>query len=136
MIDIFISPARTWSPPTRWHPSNISNSRQVQKKAKPKQPTWEELAFDQNWSAALLGYLREDWRGGTRMWSAINAAVAESCPEDRWEVRESTKEALRALMGLVREKRVLRFKRKWVAILDHPQVVPLEQIPPDRLRRI
>ena len=71
------------------------------------------------------------------MWSLLNAVVAESCAEDRREVRESTKEALRALMRLVREKRVLRFKRKWVARLETPQeVVPLEQIPPNRLRRI
>jgi hypothetical protein len=126
MIDVFISPARTWSPPSSWHPSNITIPRPVQKKAASHQPGWEELAFDQNWSAALLGHLQQHRRGGTKLWSVINAVVSESCPEDRGEVRESTKAVLRALMTLIREKRVLRFKREWVASLDLPcQIVPL-----------
>ncbi len=135
MIDTLISPVTTWSPPSSRHLHNIDISKPVQKKAEPQQPGWEELAFDQDWSGALLSYLRQHQRGGTPMWSLINAVVSESCPEVRWECRESTKEALRALMNLIREKRVLRFKRKWVAILAVPEVVPLELIPLDKLRR-
>ena len=130
-ICVFIAPSSVW------HPSNVVLAKPQKAHAAPRQPSWEEHAFAQNWSGALLGYLQQHWRGSTKMWSLINAVVSESCPEERWEVRESTKEALRVLMGLVRERRVIRYRKKWIAALDlAQQIVPLEQIPPHSLRRI
>jgi len=52
-------------------------------------------------------------------------------------MRDYTRQALMALMELIRGRRVLRFGRTWVAALDLPQpIVPLEPIPPERWRRI
>ena len=84
-----------------------------------------------------MAYLQENWRGGSRFWHVINSVAAEAMPECRWQVREYTRQALEALMALIRERRVLRYRRKWVAALDLPQQnVALEDIPEGRLRRI
>ncbi len=101
-----------------------------------KSASWEDLASDQRWAEAIIAYLQQNWRGQHRVWAVINAIVAEALPECRWQTREYAKEALDALMGLVRDKRVLRYRRKWIASLHSPPVIPLELVPLDRLRRI
>lgn len=84
----------------------------------------------------MLAYFRANWRGGHPLWSVVNAVVAEAMPESRWQVRDYTKEVLQTLTELIRQRRVLRYKRKWIAGLELAQeIVPLEQVPIDRLRR-
>jgi hypothetical protein len=84
-----------------------------------------------------MAYLRENWRGQHRVWVVVNAVAAEAQPGCRWQMRDYTRQALMALMELIRGRRVLRFGRTWVAALDLPQpIVPLEPIPPERWRRI
>ena len=48
----------------------------------------------------------------------VNAVSAESLPRNRPEERARRKEILAALSGLIKEKRVFRWRRKNVAILD------------------
>jgi len=50
--------------------------------------------------------------------------VAEAQLQDRDEVRYATKEALAALMQLVREKKVKRHRRQWVSAIHngHPRL--------------
>ncbi len=82
-------------------------------------------------------YLQDNWRGQHRLWTVINTIVAEGLPECRWQTREYTKEVLGSVMELIHQKRILRFRKKWITTLDLPQqIIPLEQIPPDRLRKI
>ena len=90
---------------------------------------WEDLARKQMWTEAILAYLRQNWRGGVPFWPLINKLVAESLPASRAETRANTKATLAALMELVRQRRVMRFRQKTVAILDLQQaIVPLDEI--------
>jgi len=48
----------------------------------------------------------------------------------QWQVRALTKQALRAMTELIRQRRVLRFRRRWVAALELPSdIVPIDSIP-------
>lgn len=85
----------------------------------------------------MVAYLRQNWRGRHRMWAVLNTIVGEALPECRWQTRDFTREALKALTTLIRERRVLRHDKKWLATLEPPhEVVPLEQVPLSGLRRI
>jgi hypothetical protein len=84
------------------------------------------LAEQEDWSGAILGFLRKHWRGKYLLWGVINAVVAERRPEARYLVRRSSREALTAMMELIRQKRVMRYKRRWVACLE----LPAELLPP------
>lgn len=63
------------------------------------------------------------------MWSAINAIAAEALPKDRAQAREIKMEILASLGTLIRTRRVLRWKRTKLAILDAcHEIIPLENI--------
>ena len=79
---------------------------------------WCDLSFERDWSAAILAYLRERSRETIPLWRMVNAVSAESLPRNRPEERARRKEILAALSGLIKEKRVFRWRRKNVAILD------------------
>ena len=115
-VGIIIPPPSTWRPyvPPVPKPARLSNRR-----PEPEQD-WADLAADEDWPGAILGYLRQNWRGRHLLWHVINCVVAESRPEARWLVRRASKEALAAMMELIRQKRVLRYRRRWVAALELP----------------
>jgi len=130
-IDMFLAPVstRTYATMATVKPKIIPPPR--------KPPRWEDLASEERWKEALMAYLQQNWRGGSGFWHVINSVAAEAMPECRWQMRDYTRQVLEALMELVREKRVLRFKRKWVAALDlREERVALEDIPKGRLVRI
>lgn len=84
----------------------------------------------------MAAFLRENWRGQHGFWSVLNAIVAEARPETRWQKRMYAKEALHALMRLIRQKKVLRYRKRWIASLELPhEVIPLDEIPPGKLAR-
>lgn len=90
-------------------------------------PTWREFAADENWREAIIAYLRTDWRRSYKMWSLINEIVGESCQRSRFDLRAATFECLREMMSLRRERVIIRYRRKWVAILDNGvPVIPFE----------
>jgi hypothetical protein len=71
------------------------------------------------------------------MWRVINKVVAESAPTNREDGRKRTEQALLTLGKLIRERRVLRKSRKWIAVLDcADEIVPLEDLCWDKVRRI
>lgn len=130
MINTFVSP------PTAWQPPAAIPARPPARRAVSAEETWEDYAFRQDWQDAIVEYLRAHCPGRTLLWKMINSIVAESLPETRPQIRENTRATLGAVMQLVREGKILRRRRRWIAALDLPQqILPLEQIPRDRLRR-
>jgi hypothetical protein len=128
-ISAIISPV--WVRPYVSAPHRPQPRKQV-----PQSRSWEDLASEELWEEALVAYLRQNWRGRHRMWCVLNMVVAEATPECRWQTRDFTREALKALTRLVRQGRVLRHQKKWLATLEPPhEVVPLEQVPLTGLRK-
>ncbi len=114
-VAILVQPASTWRPyvPPVPKPGNMA------RRAEPERD-WEDLAADEDWTGAILGFLRKNWRGKHLLWHVIDAVVAESRPEARCLVRRATREALSAMMELIRQRRVMRHRRRWVAALELP----------------
>jgi len=123
-MTFLVQPAATWQPPNRTA-LKACVERPPQKRA-----SWEDLAAEERWEEAIIEFLKANWRGKVLLWHVINRVVAESQPECRWQVREMTTAALRAMTGLIRQKRVMRFHRRWVAALELPfETVPIDSIP-------
>lgn len=115
-VAILVQPASTWRPYVQPVPKPANMAR----RAEPERD-WEDLAADEDWPGAILEYLRKNWRGRHLLWHVINTVVAESRPEARSLVRRSSREALMAMMQLIRERRVMRHRRRWVACLERLQ---------------
>src|SRR5438105_2505854 len=79
---------------------------------------WCDLASQRDWQGAILVYLRQCWREALPLWSVINQIAAEARPRNRRELRSLKMEILKAMGELVRSRRVLRWHRTKLAILD------------------
>jgi hypothetical protein len=112
MSSVLVQPAATWSAP-----AHKPTARPLVVRP-PRQTGWEEHAANQDWELAVLEFLRRDWRKTFRLWEVVNQIVEASSPLNRREVRSVTLEVLQAVMRLRRQKRVFRFRRKWLAFLD------------------
>jgi len=122
-MTFFVQPPATWRPPSG-PPAKAGVPRPALKRA-----CWEDLAAEERWEDAIVEFLRVNWRGKILLWHVINRIVAESRPECRWQVRSLTKQVLRAMNGLIRQKRVMRFQRRWVAALELPfETEPIDAI--------
>jgi hypothetical protein len=64
--------------------------------------------------------MKANWRGKHLMWHVVNSVVAESRPETRSLTRLAAKQALAAMMELIRARRVMRYRRRWIASLELP----------------
>jgi hypothetical protein len=115
-VGFLIQPEATWKPYV--HP--IPKPSPKPKPWQELEPDWADLAAEEQWSQAIIAFLKANWRGQHLMWRVINAVVAESRPETRSLTRSVTQEVLAAMMGLVWQKRVLRYKKKWIAALELP----------------
>ncbi len=130
-IYAFISPSQTWRPPV------AVPAKPPARQIVSEEETWEYHAGREAWREAVMSYLQLNWRGATGLWKMINQVAAESLAEDRWELRENKKLILRAVGQLVRERIVLRHRRRWIALIDvGHETIPLEEVPGNRLRRI
>lgn len=121
-ISIFVSPSSTWKPPVA-PPICPATS------ATPKQPSWEDFAAAEDWASALVGYLRAKPRQIAGYWEAINALVRESGQPTRWQVRSATLDVLEAAKALRQQRRIMRFRRRQLALIESLPVIPLEQVP-------
>lgn len=128
-IDSLISPGRVL---VRDDPFR-SSSNHV-RGATPELRSWCDLAIERDWEGAILEFLRGRWRQAVPLWTVVNSVCAEALPQTRRETRELKREILESLGQLILAKRVLRWKRSHLAILDigHP-VIPLEQLRHKRL---
>jgi hypothetical protein len=135
-IGILIAPASAWRPPGP--PSIIPATPKTQANTSTRrQLSWEDLASQQRWRDAIQSFLKTNWRGAQPFWRVVNTVVAEALPKDRAERRAYAKATLDALMELVRERKVLRYRRRWVASVDlELETVPIEQLKGVRVARI
>jgi hypothetical protein len=135
-IGILIAPASAWRPPGP-PPITPATLKTQEKTSARRRTSWEDFAGQMRWRDALLSFLNANWRGAHPFWRVVNMVIAEALPKDRAERREYAKAALDALMQLVRERKVIRYRRRWVASVDvHREIVPLDQLKGVRIARI
>jgi len=135
-IGIFVTPACVWRPPGP-PPITPATPKTQAKSSTRWQLSWEDHAGQKRWRDALLGFLKVNWRGAQPFWQVVNTVVAEALPKDRDERRAYATATLHALMQLVRERKVLRYRRRWVASVDlELATVPIEQLKGMRVARI
>jgi hypothetical protein len=111
-ISYLVQPAITWKPPLATPPKSLPKPKPCQVPG----PDWADLAAEQLWEQAIVGYLKEN--GRTLLWRTINSVVAEALPRTRSEIRVAARDALDAMMQLIREKRVVRHRRRWVLSIE------------------
>jgi hypothetical protein len=135
-IGILITPASVWLPPGP-PPITPATPKTQEKSSTRRQPSWEDFAGQKRWRDALLSFLKANWRGAHPLWKLVNMVSAEALPEGRAQRRAYAKAALHALMQLVKERKVLRHRRRWVAalVVDR-ELVPIEQLKGVRIARI
>jgi hypothetical protein len=115
-IGFLIQPEATWKPYVHPVPKSSPKPRPWQE----PDLRWADLADEQRWGEAIIAYLKVNWRGQHLMWRVINAVAAESRPETRSLIRSVTQDVLAAMMDLIRARRVMRYRRRWVAALELP----------------
>jgi pimeloyl-ACP methyl ester carboxylesterase len=111
-IDVLIQPPATWQPFIHPAPKPLPKTKPWQE----PELDWADLAGDRRWAEAIVAYLETN--GKTLLWRVINTVVAESRPATRSLGRSATREALSAMMQLIRQSRVKRHRRRWVTALD------------------
>jgi hypothetical protein len=125
MFNAFVTPAVGWQKP---YIRSVPAVRPARPLSKPEQSDWRDFAGEEAWEAAILGYLRQRRREVVPYWRLINQVVAESAQPDRWEVRYATRQVLQAVKTLVRARRVWRYRRRFLAVLDTAdEVIPLDR---------
>ena len=109
-IDVLIQPVATWGPyahpipkpppkPNRWQEADLA---------------WADFAAERRWEEAILAYLNVN--GTTLLWRLINSVIAEARPGTRSQTRLAAREALGVMMRLIRERHIVRHRRRWVAV--------------------
>jgi hypothetical protein len=125
MFDTFVAPLVGWQPP------RIAPARKplaVGKSVKPYPRDWEDAALEGDWAAAVLGFLRERRREAVPYWEVVNGVAQASTQPDRWELRFATRRILAKVKELLHERKILRYRRRYLAVLDHPtEIVSLEE---------
>lgn len=120
-MNIFVQPASTWSPPPpKFDSKPVSRC--------PQRLTWEDHAFAKTWPEAILDHLHAHGNRPAKMWQVVNEVAAESLPRDRSELRQNKTAILRAVTALKRSRSLMRYRRKWIASLVSPEIVPLDQL--------
>ena len=124
MLNTFVVPLAAWQPPRRLPAPQPATAV---KSARPNRD-WEDAAGDGDWQEAVILYLRERRREGVPYWTVINAIALASAAPDRWELRYNTRQVLTAVKALIKDKRVMRYRRSYLAILDTgDEIIPLER---------
>jgi hypothetical protein len=95
---------------------------------KPEARNWRDDAGEEAWESAIVGYLREHRRAPVKYWRLVNVLVAESVQASRAGVRHATRQVLAAIQSLLKARRIMRFRRTYLAILDTGhEIVSLER---------
>jgi hypothetical protein len=111
-IGALIQPPATWKPFVHPAPKPLPKPKPWQE----PQLDWADLAYERRWEDAIISYL--DSNGKTLLWRVVNSVVAESRPATRSLGRSAAKEALSAMMLLIRQRRVKRHRRRWVTAVE------------------
>jgi hypothetical protein len=124
MFNTLVTPVLAWQQPrTR----SVPAARPPRPLPKPERRDWRDFAGEEAWESAILAFLREHRREVVPYWKLVNQVVAESAQPDRWEVRYATRQVLQAVKSLVRARRVLRYRQRFLAVLDTgDEVIPLD----------
>ena len=113
-IDVFIQPNATWKPHSHPIPKPPSKLRCWEE----PDLTWADLAAEQQWEEAIVAYL--NLNGKTLLWRAVNCVAAESRPRTRSQTRLAARKVLGVMMQLIRQRRIVRHRRRWVADVKPP----------------
>jgi hypothetical protein len=125
MFNAFVAPEAGWQKPRA---GSALTARPARPSSKPKARDWQDYAGEENWEAAVLHYLREHRRQAVPYWQVVNLVVGESIQPDRWEVRYATRQVLTAIQSLLKTRRIMRFRRTFLAVIDTgDEVMPLER---------
>jgi hypothetical protein len=125
MFNTFVTPSACWQGPRSLTVPTLCLGPDPSK-AKPRH--WSEFAGEDDWQNALVEYLREHRRTAVKYWTCINQIVGASVQGSRTGVRSATRQVLTALQALLKSKRVMRYKRKYLIVLDTgDQTLTLEE---------
>jgi hypothetical protein len=125
MFDAFVTPLAGWQ---QSRASSAVTPRPTQTLPKLGSRDWRDYAGEEAWESAIIGYLREHRRAPVKYWQVVNVLVAESMQASRWEVRYATRQLLAAIQSLLIARRIMRFRRTYLAILDTgDEIVSLER---------
>ena len=75
---------------------------------------WADFAAEGRWEESVVAYLNVT--GKTLLWGVINRLVAEARPKTRSQTRVAAREVLGVMMRLIRERRIVRHRRRWVDV--------------------
>jgi hypothetical protein len=124
MFNAFVTPVAGWRQPCT---SSSVTPRPPLTLPKPESRDWRDYAGKEAWESAIIGYMREHRREPVPYWLLVNLLVGESAQASRWEVRCATCQVLAAIQALLKSKRVLRYRRQFLVILDTgDEVIPLD----------
>jgi hypothetical protein len=112
MFDTFIAP------PSASRPTTLVASTPQPTHQPSRANHWVDAAATESWQAAILGYLRERRTEAVKLWEVVNEVVSKSGQPTRSSTRFATRQVLQAVKQLLHERRILRFRRKHLAILD------------------
>jgi len=134
MFNTFVAPAVGWQPPrspTACQPPTAKRASQQDR------GDWEDAALEEDWAAAVVGFLRERRREAVPYWEVVNGVAQASTQPDRWELRFATRRILATVKELLHERKILRYRRRYLAVLDHPtEIVSLEEYRAIRKRAV
>ena len=125
MIDAFVSPVAGWQPPSPRRMLRVAPP--LPPPQPPASASWQEYAAEERWRESVIAYLRSDWRKTFPLWRVVNDVVRQSGQRSRADVRAASFEVLQEIMLLRREKVLIRYRKRWIAILDlETQLNPVE----------
>ena len=90
--------------------------------------TWHDFAHEEKWEEAIVHRLRDRSQQAYLLWRVVNEVVAESVQPGRPDIRWATKQVLRTLTTLRKERRLFIWKRRYLVGLDlDEQIISLEE---------
>ena len=123
MINVLLSPLIPWKP----RPIPSCQAPDVKRAGLKRSRDWEDIAVAEDWAQAVLGFLRQRRKEAVPLWEVVNAVAQASTQPDRWETRFATTQILLAVKLLIRDRRVLRYRRRFLAVLDTgEESIPLD----------
>lgn len=115
-IDVFISPVYQRDKASVVKPAAVRPPMPMS--AMLDRAAWRDLACAGEWEASLLEYLQAHRHETVSLWAALNEIAASTAPEKKWMLRETKKRLLEAMLDLIRAKKVARWRRSQIRLID------------------